>query len=306
MTSHFVEELSELVTEQRNPRSIEIDQLGVSGILGIINCEDKLVPLAVERELDYIARAVDLVVASLKTGGRLIYVGAGTSGRLGILDASECPPTFGTRPEEIVGVIAGGDSAVFKSKEGVEDDEVEAAKDIDHLRVNKQDTVCGIAASRRTPYVVAAVRRAKELGARTVYITTNPRMKFSLDVDVAICPEVGPEVITGSTRMKSGTAQKLVLNMLTTASMIKLGKVYENMMVDLQLTNAKLVERAKRTIMAATGLDYHSSEELLDLSGENVKIAIVMSRTGLAKEDAKRRLDQNHGYIREATKADES
>ncbi|MGB6649866.1 MAG: N-acetylmuramic acid 6-phosphate etherase, partial [Bacteroidota bacterium] len=248
--------LSRLLTEQRNPDSMDLDLLSTRGILRLINSQDKLVPIAVEREIPYIERAVDLVVASLRGGGRLLYFGAGTSGRLGVVDASECPPTFGTDANLVRGVIAGGNRAMFRSQEGAEDDISQARRDVDAEGVCERDTVCGIAASRRTPYVVTAVARARELGARTIYVTTNPRSEFDLAVDVAICPEVGPEVLMGSTRMKSGTAQKLVLNMVTTTAMVRLGKVYENMMVDLQLTNNKLVERAKRIIMLATGVDY--------------------------------------------------
>jgi N-acetylmuramic acid 6-phosphate etherase len=294
------EELASLITENRNPRSHDIDQLSTLDVLRIINTEDKLVPLAVERELQYIATAVSLVVESFRAGGRLIYVGAGSSGRLGVLDSSECPPTYGTPPEMVVGVIAGGPEAVFRSQEGAEDNRQNGAKDIEDLRVGEKDTVCGIAASRRTPYVVAAVGKARELGARTIYITTNPRDKFNIPVDVAICPEVGPEVIMGSTRMKSGTAQKLILNMITTAAMIRLGKVYENMMVDLQLTNAKLLERAHRIIMVAAKVDYDRAVEVLNTAGGHVKTAIVIACTGLSVQRAKERLDEHNGYIRPA------
>jgi N-acetylmuramic acid 6-phosphate etherase len=300
MKRPLTDELASLITEQRNPRSNDIDRLTTINILKLINSEDKLVSLAVERELSYVAQAVELVVDSLKHGGRLIYVGAGTSGRLGILDASECPPTYGTPPNMVVGLIAGGQDAVFRSQEGAEDNELQAKKDIEGLSIQKRDVVCGIAASRRTPYVVAAVKRAKELGAKTVYITTNPRSKFNLDVDVAICPEVGPEVVMGSTRMKSGTAQKLVLNMLTTASMIRLGKVFENMMVDLQLTSTKLIERAKRIIMIAAGVDYQAAEEMLNSANGHVKTAIVMAKTGLSLLEAKRRLEESDGFVRSA------
>ena len=294
------DELAKLITEQRNQRSLDIDRLTTFEILHEINNQDKLVPLAVERELEYVARAVDIVVGSLKRGGRLIYVGAGTSGRLGIIDASECPPTFGTPHDMIVGLIAGGPPAMFRSQEGAEDNEDQAGADIDALDVTPVDTVCGIAASRRTPYVVAAVRRARVRGAKIIYITTNPRKEFDLDVDVAICPEVGPEVVMGSTRMKSGTAQKLILNMITTASMIKLGKIYENMMVDLQLTNKKLVERAKRILMITTGVERRAAEDLLKKTSGHVKTAIVMAKTGLSADDARKRLDENDGFVRSA------
>jgi N-acetylmuramic acid 6-phosphate etherase len=292
--------LEKLLTEQRNPATFEIDSLPTESVLRIINSQDKLVPLAVEKEIEHIAAAVDIIVDCFKKGGRLLYVGAGTSGRLGILDAAECPPTFGTDPGIVVGMIAGGQAAVFRSQEGAEDNEAQAIADIQAQNPKPDDVVCGIAASRRTPYVVAAVKHAKKLGARTIYITTNPRSEFDLDVDVAICPEVGPEVIMGSTRMKSGTAQKLVLNMLTTTAMIKLGKVYENMMIDLQLTNAKLTERAKRIIMIATGVEYEAAAEYLNKSGGHVKTAIVMIKAGVSASDARKRLEKADGFVRVA------
>ncbi len=298
--SSLSDALAKLLTEQRNPRSMGLDRLNTEGILRLINVEDKLVPLAVEREITYIAQAVELIVESLKKGGRLLYFGAGTSGRLGVVDASECPPTFGTDPHQVVGIMAGGQAAMFRSQEGAEDNEAQARKDVDAQGVTGVDTVCGIAASRRTPYVVAAVARARELGARTIYVTTNPRSEFNLVVDVAICPEVGPEVLMGSTRMKSGTAQKLVLNMLTTATMVKLGKVYENMMVDLQLTNNKLVERSKRIIMMATGVDYPTAAEYLQKAGGHVKTAIVMVAAGVSADEARRRIAKADGFVRRA------
>ncbi len=294
------EELASLLTEQRNPRSREIDLQSTDTILRIINSEDKLVALAVEKELPHIARAVDLIVESFRGGGRLLYFGAGTSGRLGVLDAAECPPTFGVPPEMVVGVIAGGEQALMRSQEGAEDDAEQALRDIERHEVRAVDVVCGLAASKRTPYVVAAVSRARQVGAKTVFITTNPRHSFTLDVDVAICPEVGPEVIMGSTRMKSGTAQKMVLNMLTTASMIKLGKVYENMMVDVQLNSQKLVERAKRIIMVVTGVDYDTASTYLDRSGGHVKMAIVMIANNMTAEEARACLEQAGGFVRAA------
>ncbi|HCV42870.1 MAG TPA: N-acetylmuramic acid 6-phosphate etherase [Bacteroidetes bacterium] len=300
MNSAQKDRLAALATEQRNPRSKEIDHYSTLDILKLINNEDKLVAFAVERELGYIAEAVELIVHAFKNGGRLVYVGAGTSGRLGILDAAECPPTFGTDPKMVVGLMAGGEPAVFRSQEGAEDNEAQALRDIENLNINKKDVVCGIAASRRTPYVVAAIERARERGAMTIYITTNPRREFDLQVDVAICPEVGAEVIMGSTRMKSGTAQKLVLNMLTTTAMIKMGKVYENMMVDLQLTNEKLTERAKRIIMIATGIEYRVAESLLNAASGHVKTAIVMAKTGLSADEAEVRLREANGFVRPA------
>ncbi len=294
------ESLARLLTEQRNPATMNLDSLSTEEILRLINSQDKLVPLAVEREIPYIALAVEHIVSALRSGGRLIYVGAGTSGRLGVVDASECPPTFGTDPTMVRAIIAGGDAAMFRSQEGAEDNPEQARRDIDALSVGPADVVCGIAASRRTPFVVAAIARARELGARTLYVTTNPRSEFNLDVDVAICPEVGPEVLMGSTRMKSGTAQKLVLNMLTTTAMVKLGKVFENMMIDLQMTNNKLVERSKRILMMATGADYDTAADILAKSGGHVKTGIVMIKAGVSREEAQRRLKASGGFVRSA------
>ncbi len=300
LSSLLSDSLAGLLTEQRNPASKELDLLSTEGILRLINSEDKLVPLAVEREIPYITMAVDLIVASLRNEGRLIYVGAGTSGRLGIIDAAECPPTFGTDPGQIICLIAGGRKAVFQSQEGAEDDADRAREDVGALGLTHRDTVCGIAASRRTPYVAAAVAYAKKLGASTIYLTNNPRSEFDLDVDVAICAAVGPEVLMGSTRMKSGTAQKLVLNMLTTTAMVKLGKVYENMMVDLQLSNKKLVERSKRIVMMATGVDYDSASSFLAGAGGHVKTAIVMVVAGVTAEQARKRIKDAGGFVRTA------
>ncbi len=299
-TKELHDTLARLLTEQRNPDTMDLDWLPTEAALRLINAQDKLVPLAVEREIPYICEAVEIIVHALRNGGRLLYFGAGTSGRLGVVDASECPPTFGTDPGLVRGIMAGGQQAMFKSQEGAEDDTEQARLDVDAQGVNPRDVVCGIAASRRTPYVVAAVNRARELGAKTIYITTNPRSEFDLQVDVAICPEVGPEVLMGSTRMKSGTAQKLVLNMLTTAAMVKLGKVYENMMVDLQLTNRKLVERAKRIIALATGVTYEEASGILEKAGGHVKTAIVMAAAGIPAEEAKKRIAQTGGTVRGA------
>lgn len=294
-------EISGLSTEQRNPRSMDIDARSTGEILKIINDEDKTVPFAVEKELPYIEQAVEHIVAALKNGGRLLYFGAGTSGRLGVVDASECPPTFGTPFGMIDGYIAGGREAMFRAQEGAEDYEENGAKDIISANVNEKDVVCGIAASRRTPYVVGAVKKAKELGATTLYITCNPREDFNIkEVDVAICPYVGPEVIMGSTRMKSGTAQKLVLNMLTTTAMIRLGKIYENMMIDLQMTNKKLVERSKRIVMTITGVSYEEAAEFLKQAGGHVKTALVMIRANVSAEEARERLNKTEGFVRKA------
>lgn len=295
------EEISKLTTEQRNPRSMRIDISSTAEILKIINDEDKLVPYAVEQELPYIEQAVEIIVKALKSGGRLLYFGAGTSGRLGVVDASECPPTFGTPYGMIEGFIAGGEAAMFRAQEGAEDKEENGAKEVVDANVTSKDVVCGIAASRRTPYVVGAVKKAKELGAKTLYVTTNPRKDFDIkEVDVAICPYVGPEVVMGSTRMKSGTAQKLVLNMLTTASMIRLGKVYENMMIDLQMTNKKLVERSKKIVMTITGLSYDDAAVALENAKGHVKTALVMILAKVDYKEAKERLKQADGFVRRA------
>ena len=296
-------EISSLATEQRNPNSTDIDYASTAEILKIINNEDKTVPLAVEKELPYIEKAVDEIVRSIKAGGRLLYFGAGTSGRLGVVDASECPPTFGTPPELVQGFIAGGVDAMFVAQEGAEDLEENGAKDVEAAKVNSNDVVCGIAASRRTPYVIGAVKKAKELGATTLYITCTPRDTFNIEeVDIPICPYVGPEVVMGSTRMKSGTAQKLVLNMLTTTAMVRLGKTYENMMIDLQMTNKKLVERAKRIVMTITGVNYDEATNYLEQSDYHVKSALVMILAKVSFEEAKKRLEKSDGFVRRAIK----
>jgi len=295
------DEISKLTTEQRNPNSINIDKLSTLEILKIINNEDKLVPLAVEKEIPYIEQAVEIVVNAIKNGGRLLYFGAGTSGRLGVVDASECPPTFGTPFGMIDGFIAGGKEAMFRAQEGAEDYEENGAKDVLSAQVTNKDVVCGIAASRRTPYVVGAVKKAKELGAKTLFVTTNPREDFNIEgVDVAICPYVGPEVIMGSTRMKSGTAQKLVLNMITTTAMVRLGKTYENMMIDLQMTNKKLIERAKRIVMMITGVTYEEAQDYLEKSNYHVKSALVMIKANVDYNKAQELLKQADGFVRKA------
>jgi N-acetylmuramic acid 6-phosphate etherase len=299
--NNLFDEISNLATEQRNPNSTNIDFASTNEILKIINNEDKSVPLAVEKELPYIEKAVDKIVETLKNGGRLLYFGAGTSGRLGVVDASECPPTFGTNPELIKGFIAGGKEAMFVAQEGAEDYEENGAADVIKAKVTNKDVVCGIAASRRTPYVIGAIKKAKNLGATTLYITCTPRETFNIpEVDIPICPYVGPEVVMGSTRMKSGTAQKLVLNMLTTASMIRLGKTYENMMIDLQMTNKKLVERAKRIVMTITDVNYEEATKFLEISKYHVKSTLVMILANVSFEEAQERLKKADGFVRRA------
>lgn len=302
------DQLKFLTTEQRNSASMDIDTRSINDILKMINNEDKKIAYAVETQLPQIAEAVQMVVHAFQHNGRLMYVGAGTSGRLGVLDAVECPPTYGVHPHMVQGIIAGGEKAMFRAQEGAEDKEIYGARDMDKKKINKNDVVCGIAASLRTPYVHGAIKRAKKRGAQTIFLTTNPRSNFNLPeffdirsaVDVAICPEVGPEVIMGSTRMKSGTAQKLVLNMITTTAMIRLGKVYENMMIDLQMTNMKLRERAKKIIMIITGLSYKEASSYLKKSDFHVKTALVMIKTGVSSSEAKIRLQHTGGFVRDA------
>jgi N-acetylmuramic acid 6-phosphate etherase len=295
------DEISKLSTEQKNPNSVNIDIQSTEEILSIINSEDKKVPFAVETEIPYIAKAVDAIVDAIKNGGRLFYFGAGTSGRLGVVDASECPPTFGAPDELINGFIAGGREAMFTAQEGAEDFESGGAEEVVNAGVTSKDVVCGIAASRRTPYVIGAVKKAKEIGATTLYITATPRDTFNIDeVDIAMCPHVGPEVVMGSTRMKSGTAQKLVLNMLTTTTFVRLGKTYENMMIDLQMTNKKLVERSKRIVMMITGVEYEVATEYLNKADGHVKTALVMILANVDLDEAKKRLVKADGFVRKA------
>ncbi len=300
-TRVLFDEIRSLATEQRNPHSTHLDALSTREILDLINTEDHLVPLAVRREIPHIERAVDHVVAAFQGGGRLFYIGAGTSGRIGVVDASECPPTFGTAPEMVQGLMAGGQAAMFQAQEGAEDRPENGARDLDSAGVASRDVVCGIAASRRTPYVVGALAHARErIGATTLFITCVPRETIPFEVDVAICPVVGPEVLMGSTRMKSGTAQKLVVNMITTAAMVKMGKVYENMMIDLMMTNAKLVERSKRIVMTVTGEDYDTASTALSAAGGHVKTALVMLLAGVDSDNARARLTAGGGFVRHA------
>ncbi len=300
MKDNVFDEIKNLITEARNPASENIDSKSTEEILRIINREDHTIPAIVEKEIPYIAQAVDILVDTFKKGGRLFYIGAGTSGRLGVLDAAECPPTFGTDPEMIQGIIAGGEAALVRAQEGSEDEAEQGAIDLMARGFTQNDVACGIAASYRTPYVLNAVQKAREIGAKTIYVTCNPRSDIKVDVDVAICPVVGPEVIMGSTRMKAGTATKLVLNMLTTASMIRLGKVYGNMMVDLQMNSRKLEERSKRTVMMVTGVDYEEASRVLQECGGHVKTALVMILANVEAREAKRRLSASNGFVRGA------
>ena len=296
-------ELGRLVTEQRNPRSKNLDKLSTSQILRLMNGEDRRVPIAVGREIPRISRAVDLIVERLSRGGRLIYVGAGTSGRLGVLDATECPPTFGTPRTLVQGIIAGGRRALVRSIEGSEDDAAAAKAALRKKRVGEKDVVVGIMASRRTPYAIGALEYARKVGAGTIAVTANPAGGTTLRCDVVIAPRVGPEVLTGSTRLKAGTAQKLVLNMLTTGAMVRLGKVYENLMVDLRTASRKLEERTKRVFMSITGASYDETGPWLKRAGGSLKVAIVMRRAGVTRGEAVRRLKEAQGWVREAIRS---
>ncbi|MGA2297868.1 MAG: N-acetylmuramic acid 6-phosphate etherase [FCB group bacterium] len=301
--SKLFNEISSLGTEQKNPKSEFIDIADTKEILEIINNEDISVAFAVQKEIPNIEKAVNKITEAFRNGGRLFYVGAGTSGRLGILDASECPPTFGTNPEMVQGIIAGGREAVFQAQEGAEDSKENGAKEIINRKILPPDIVCGIAASGRTPFVRGAFEESNKRGIATILITTissGKAKKLGMTADIMICPVVGPEVLAGSTRMKSGTAAKLVLNMLTTASMIKLGKTYGNVMVDLQLTNAKLKERAKKIIMNITNVDYDTADEYLVKSNGHVKTALVMILGKLNKSEAQKLLTEANGFVRVA------
>jgi len=291
-------QLKDLATEQRNSNTSEIDVADSLEIARLINQEDKKVAFEVEKKLKVIAEAIDAVKEAIGKGGRLLYFGAGTSGRLGVLDAAECPPTFGTDPSVIQGFIAGGKEAMFVAQEGAEDEESNGAQAVEDAGVTRLDVVCGLAASGRTPYVHGVLKEAKRRGCTTIMVATVPKKQIDLAVDIMIDVPVGPEALTGSTRMKSATAQKMVLNMITTGAMIRSGKVYENVMVDLMLTNKKLKERAKRIVMMFGEVDYKQSEQLLDRAKGNVKTALVMAKTYKSADEAAKLLDQHDGFIR--------
>lgn len=292
-------EIDKLVTEGRLAESLNIDQVSTLEMLKIINDQDKQVALAVEKELPQIARAVDAIYERMREGGRLFYVGAGTSGRLGVLDASEIPPTYGTPLDLVQGLIAGGKKAVFETQEGAEDSVEQGVLDVAN-RVMTQDVVVGIAASGRTPYTLAAVQEAKRRGCLTVAVTNNPGSPLAAAADIAIAPVVGPEVVMGSTRMKAGTAQKLVLNMLSTGVMIRLGKVYSNLMVDMQASNAKLRQRAIRMVRLATGAEEAEAGRVLAEAGGSVKTAIVALLAGVDTQAAAEAIARAGGMVRQA------
>jgi len=292
--------LEKLLTEQPNPASTGIDSLPTCEALRIINAEDQKVALAVEKEIPSIARAVDAAVAALERGGRMFYIGAGTSGRLGVLDASEIPPTYSAPPEMVQGIMAGGERALTRASETSEDDPAAGARDLVARGFTAQDVLVGIAASGRTPYVLGAIAEARRMGAVTIGICCVPDAELSRAVEIPIAPLVGPEIVAGSTRMKAGTAQKLVLNMLSTETFIRLGYVYGNLMVNVQPTNHKLIARACRIIAQAAGISAERAAELLTASGNRVRIAIVMGKAGISREEAERRLTAAGGRVARA------
>ena len=302
MAENLLQTLSTLITEQRNPNSMHVDSLSAFEIVQLMNQEDKQVPLAIEKCLSQIAQAVECIVAAFQQGGRLVYIGAGTSGRLGVLDASECPPTFGVSPEMVKGIIAGGERALRHPIEGAEDSKSQAVVDLQTIQFSSKDVLVGIAASGRTPYVIGALEYAKSLGSVTASIASNPNSAMANIVDIVIDTVVGPEVLTGSSRLKSGTAQKLVLNMLTTASMILMGKCYQNLMVDVQASNEKLKARAIHIVMQATDCDKALAEETLKQADQNAKLAIMMILSGLDRAQAEALLEKHQGKLQLALK----
>lgn len=293
-------DLSKLTTEQRNPQSRHIDAVSTMEMLRIMNEEDKKVPVAVGKVLPQIAQAVDVITKALQNGGHLFYIGAGTSGRLGILDAVECPPTYSTEPNLVQGLIAGGVSAIFKAKEGAEDDLSLAQKDLTAAGFTKKDVLVGIAASGRTPYVIGGLNFANSIGAQTIAVSCSEGSEIAKIAKIAITPIVGPEVVTGSTRMKAGTAQKLVLNMLSTGTMIKLGKVYGNLMVDVKTSNKKLEERARHIVMEATGCSRDEAIRLLAQADGKAKLAILLHLADCTPEEGRQLLNEAHGHLGDA------
>ena len=290
------------MTETRNPKTLELDAMSTTDILHVMNEEDRLLAEAIAKELGPIEKAVETIAASFEKGGRLIYVGAGTSGRLGLLDAVECPPTFGTVPEQVVGLLAGGHKAFVKAVEGAEDSKELGRGDLEVIKLTDKDTVVGIAASGRTPYVVGALEYANSVGAPTVALACNKESEIGRVSKIVIEVVPGPEILTGSTRLKAGTVQKMVLNMLSTVSMIRVGKVYKNLMVDVQQTNEKLHVRAENIVMEITSCDRIEARNYLKESEGSVKVAIIMYLVGCKKEEALEKLEKAKGHIREAIK----
>ena len=302
-TTHLIQQLSTMSTEARNHASEHLDQLNSLQLVQLINHADQQIANCIAPALSQVALAVDRIVDAFAAGGRLIYVGAGTSGRLGILDAVECPPTFSVPDTQVVGLIAGGANAIYKAVEGAEDDPLLGETDLAQLQLSAQDVVVGIAASGRTPYVLGALAYATAVGATTVGISCNANAPVLAAADIAICAEVGPEIITGSTRMKAGTAQKMLLNMLSSAAMVRSGKVYQNLMVDLHASNQKLVARAIRIVMQATECDMATAQQALEASQMSAKLAILHLLSGQSIERCKAQLQQQHGFVRAALEA---
>lgn len=292
-------ELNKLITETRNRNTMNLDIMSSFEIVKAMNDEDRNVPSAIEKALDRIASAVDEIVKTFKNGGRLFYIGAGTSGRLGVLDASECPPTFGVSHDMVIGIIAGGDSALRNPIEGAEDSFELCQKDLENYQFSENDILCGIAASGRTPYVIGGLRYARSIGAKTIAVACNIDSEIGREADVAIEVTPGPEVLTGSTRLKAGTCQKLILNMLTTASMVRMGKAYQNLMVDVVQSNEKLVSRARKIVMEATGCDMNTAVSTLEKAGGSCKLAIVMILTDSSEEEAAKLLEKAQGHVRD-------
>ncbi|WP_368668238.1 N-acetylmuramic acid 6-phosphate etherase [Psychrosphaera sp. I2R16] len=293
-------QLDNMVSETRNPDTLDLDLVDTEQLLTKINQADAIVPNAIKACIPEIGKAVEEIVNAFNKGGRLIYIGAGTSGRLGVLDAVECPPTFSVSSKQVVGIIAGGSQAIYKAVEGAEDSFELGRNDLININYGENDILVGIAASGRTPYVIGAIDYAKSIGTKTISISCNPSSQLASYCDINICAVVGPEVLTGSTRMKSGTAQKLILNMLSTASMIRIGKVYENLMVDVNASNKKLYVRAIRIVMQATGCDAHTAQVALDLTHYNAKLAIVHILTNENIQDIQQELVRNGGFLRHA------
>jgi len=298
--SNLIHQLSELVSENQNPDTLDIDILSTHDVIKKLNQQDHLVSQAISKILPEIAQAVDCIVTAFKQGGRLIYLGAGTSGRLGVLDAVECVPTFGVTDDMVIGIIAGGESAMFKAQEGIEDSRSAGIKDLKAINLSSKDVLVGIAASGRTPYVIGGLEYANELGAKRIIISCNPRAEIAGYADIALLAVVGSEALTGSTRMKSGSAQKMLLNMLSTASMIRIGKSYMNFMVDVKTSNQKLYARGLRMVMQITGVDQKEAEHALDLADKQVKLAVLMLLANTDCATAKKLLERTDGFLRKA------
>lgn len=295
--------LNGFTTESRNPDTMNLDEMSAFEIVQAMNAEDKKVPEAIEAILPEIAAVVDKVVDTFEKGGRLVYVGAGTSGRLGVLDASECPPTYGVKPEMVVGLIAGGDTALRNPVEGAEDSRELGKQDLEKIGFSNRDVLVGIAASGRTPYVLGAIDYAKSLGAFTAAIACNNNSAIGNEADIALEVIVGPEVLTGSSRLKAGTAQKLILNMITTASMVRIGKAYQNLMIDVQQSNEKLQRRAENIVMESTGVEREEAREYLDKADNSCKLAVTMILTGKDADECKSLLEKAKGHVRMAVKS---